>query len=319
MTKLYKCVFFSLLSFNAAYCQSKIITTGNNLINFSDPKAADIVIGSDEGTRHDGSIMFWSNSSASRISNNNDVFFLSVWNTSNSNIALSAIPGGSSWFQGNVGIGNTNPQNRLDVDITSNTEQKRVSIFTNTGNNAVNSPVGGIRFNWYGTNNAEIQMVRGYGASDGAGLSFHTSNDGGVANERMRIDKNGNVSIGTNDPKGYKFAVAGSVIATSVTVKLQGEWGDYVFKPNYHLPTLKEVKSYIDKNQHLPELPSAEQITTDGVNLGEMNKLLVKKVEELTLYLMEQNKQMQAQRRINQNLTSRLSMLEKHQKDNVIK
>lgn len=66
-------------------------------------------------------------------------------------------------------------------------------------------------------------------------------------------------------------------------------WSDYVFKPTYKLIPLSEVKTYIDQNQHLPEIPSEEEVKKDGINLGEMNKLLLKKVEELTLYLIEKD------------------------------
>ncbi|WEA00653.1 hypothetical protein [Mucilaginibacter sp. SJ] len=83
----------------------------------------------------------------------------------------------------------------------------------------------------------------------------------------------------------------GSVIATSVTVRLYGSWADYVFKPTYKLPSLTEVKAYIDQYKHLPEIPSEQEIAKNGQNLGEMNKLLLKKVEALTLYLIENKKQ----------------------------
>jgi hypothetical protein len=100
------------------------------------------------------------------------------------------------------------------------------------------------------------------------------------------------VSIGTTYmPAGYQLAIDGSAIATSVTVKVYANWPDYVFQKKHRLPTLLDVQSYIDQNHHLPEIPSAEQIEKDGLNLGEMNKLLVKKVEELTLYLIGQQKQ----------------------------
>ncbi|MGY4538171.1 hypothetical protein ACVW0P_002591 [Mucilaginibacter sp. UYNi724] len=102
------------------------------------------------------------------------------------------------------------------------------------------------------------------------------------------------VGIGTTTlPIGYKLAVNGNVIATSVTVKVYNQWPDYVFHKSYNLPPLTEVKEYIDKNHHLPEMPSAAQVEKDGLNLGETNKLLTKKVEELTLYLIEQNKRIE--------------------------
>lgn len=81
-------------------------------------------------------------------------------------------------------------------------------------------------------------------------------------------------------------------------------WPDYVFKPFYSLPSLTKIKTYIDKNGHLPETPSENEIAQNGIELGEMNKLLMKKVEELTLYLIEkdnkdevQQKQLAAQQR----------------------
>ena len=105
----------------------------------------------------------------------------------------------------------------------------------------------------------------------------------------------GNVGIGTSDTKGYKLAVNGSFIATSVTVKLNSAWPDYVFKPSYQLPSLSEVKTYIDQNQHLPEIPSEQEMAKNGLDVSEMNKLLMKKVEELTLYLIEHQQQIKDQ------------------------
>ena len=104
------------------------------------------------------------------------------------------------------------------------------------------------------------------------------------------------------------LAVAGSAVATSFTVKTVANWPDYVFKPEYQLPSLQEVKSYIDQNHHLPEMPSATEVAQDGLNLGEVNKLLAKKVEELTLYLIEQQK-------INQSLQSQINDLAKRIKN----
>jgi hypothetical protein len=124
---------------------------------------------------------------------------------------------------------------------------------------------------------------------------------------RLTIDQNGNIGINTTDTKGYKFGVNGSVIATSVTVKLYADWPDYVFKKDYTLPSLSDVKTYIDKNQHLPEIPSAQEIAKDGINLGEMNKLLLKKVEELTLYLIEKDKQIKEQETVNKKNTQQMN------------
>ncbi|NHA06368.1 hypothetical protein G7092_21340 [Mucilaginibacter sp. HC2] len=104
----------------------------------------------------------------------------------------------------------------------------------------------------------------------------------------MTTDVAGNIGINTaSTSPQYKLAVNGAFIATSATVKLYSNWPDYVFNKNYQLPSLQEVKTYINQNQHLPEVPSEQQIAKDGLNLGEMNKLLMKKMEEMTLYMIE--------------------------------
>jgi hypothetical protein len=86
------------------------------------------------------------------------------------------------------------------------------------------------------------------------------------------------------------LAIKGIVHSQEVKVDLNVPGPDYVFEKSYSLPTLEEVKSYIDQNKHLPEVPSAKEMVANGVNLGEMNMLLLKKIEELTLYTIEMNK-----------------------------
>jgi len=92
----------------------------------------------------------------------------------------------------------------------------------------------------------------------------------------------------------FRVSADGTTYAKKIKVELTN-WPDYVFKPTYTLMPLTDVKSYIDKNHHLPDMPSAEKVEKDGLNLGEMNKLLLKKVEELTLYLIEKEKQIKDQ------------------------
>jgi hypothetical protein len=121
MKKTAYCIFVTLFAIGQINAQTKVITTGNNLVSATDPYAADIVVGSDanSGIRHDASIMWWSNSSASRISNTSDIFYFSVWaSPSTPNIALGAASGAASYFRGNVLIGKTSQTNtnyRLDV------------------------------------------------------------------------------------------------------------------------------------------------------------------------------------------------------------
>ena len=104
-----------------------------------------------------------------------------------------------------------------------------------------------------------------------------------------------NIGIGTSNftdgADTYRLSVKGKVRAEEV--KVYNTWADYVFSPAYELPTLKQVESYIAKNGHLPNVPSAKEITEKGLPLGEMAKIQQEKIEELTLYLIQQNKEIE--------------------------
>ncbi|HEX2846323.1 MAG TPA: hypothetical protein VHN59_07225 [Chitinophagaceae bacterium] len=108
------------------------------------------------------------------------------------------------------------------------------------------------------------------------------------------INRNGGgVAIGsTNIPSGYKLSVAGNVIAQKIKVQQQ-PWPDFVFEPDYSLPTLKEVASFIKINKHLPGIPSAKEIEKDGLDIGGGQANLLKKIEELTLYAIDQDKRLE--------------------------
>lgn len=142
-----------------------------------------------------------------------------------------------------------------------------------------------------------------------APLSFKSNGDVVLISDKNTIG-GGNVSIGTTDAKGYKLAVNGSVIATSMTVKLNAAWPDYVFEKDYSLLSLNELEQYLLKNKHLPDMPSAKEIETTGQNLGQINSKLVKNVEELTLHLIEKDKQLQQQQKMIDLQNQRIEKLE---------
>jgi hypothetical protein len=98
---------------------------------------------------------------------------------------------------------------------------------------------------------------------------------------------NGNVGVGTTDTKTYKFAVNGSAIFTKVVVKDYNNWPDYVFNTTYRLRPLSEVEQYINEHHHLPEVVSAEEVQKNGLDISENQAALLKKIEELTLYMIE--------------------------------
>jgi len=96
----------------------------------------------------------------------------------------------------------------------------------------------------------------------------------------------GAVSIGTTTaPTGFKLAVGGKAIVEEIVVMLQGTWPDYVFEKDYQLPSLEELQLYIAKHKHLPGVPSAKEVKENGVSIGEMNAILLQKIEELTLHV----------------------------------
>jgi hypothetical protein len=90
---------------------------------------------------------------------------------------------------------------------------------------------------------------------------------------------------------GYDLYVAGGIRSTTVKVDAYSNWPDYVFAPTYKLMSLKATEEYINENQHLPGVPSAAEIQETGIDLAEMNAILLKKIEELTLQLIDLQKQ----------------------------
>jgi len=114
-----------------------------------------------------------------------------------------------------------------------------------------------------------------------------------VKGNGMRVTS-GSLAIGTAPVSGYKLAVAGNIITEKVRVKLQANWPDYVFGKQYELMPLSELEQYIQKHQHLPEIPSAKEVEEKGLDLGDNQALLLKKIEELTLHMIELNKKVEA-------------------------
>lgn len=179
---------------------------------------------------------------------------------------------------GNVGIGTTSPGSKLVVaQPGSSTGLSDVQANAGLFNAAGGGTLGLAIAHDNGSNRPIIQSV-----SSGTAFSMSINPYGG------------NVLIGKTSQtnSAYKLDINGSARANEVVVNTTG--ADFVFENDYKLRKLSEVKFYIDKNHHLPEIPSATDMKKDGLNVGEINTKLLQKVEELTLYAIDQEKRIAA-------------------------
>jgi hypothetical protein len=195
----------------------------------------------------------------------------------NTHVKAQWITNGSAIYNsntGNVGIGTTSPTTKLE--IVGPTPGNGANIRAN-GDILVNA--GGSLFFDGNYSYGSGSFIRPVSTNTQA---FFTS-----GTERMRITPSGSIGIGTASTGTFKLAVEGKIGAREVNVTTTSPWPDYVFECSYRLPSLFDVKNYISRFKHLPEVPSATEVETSGINLGEMNAVLLKKVEELTLYMIE--------------------------------
>ncbi|MDR1757573.1 MAG: hypothetical protein LBR51_01245 [Bacteroidales bacterium] len=199
-----------------------------------------------------------------------------------------------------IGIGTMYPNQALHV-VNGNILISKTSTYAagQDTNRAPGSTNGSIMFGSDITpscisGNWAIEYLDG---DDGAyGLNFWKPYNGcvgtGTMNFALFLQDNGNIGIGTSSP-AEKLTVNGKICAKEVRVALSGApcWPDYVFSPQHKLLSLEETEQYITKNKHLPEIPSSAEVEDNGIALGEMNALLLKKIEELTLHVIELQKQ----------------------------
>ncbi len=210
---------------------------------------------------------------------------------------------------GKVGIGTPTPAAKLDVGTFLDggilgTVMGRLQEGNTSGDGtflgikgyetqlgAYNGKSFSIEHNFYGVTNSSINFFRG-GSSSGGYLTFNTDNN----SEKMRICTNGNVLIGTTlpDPTNALLTVNGTIHAKEINVTVDIP-ADYVFHPSYNLMPLNQVEQFVKTNSHLPEIPSAAEITKNGLSVGEMQNKLLQKIEELTLYVIDQQKTIEAQ------------------------
>jgi hypothetical protein len=213
---------------------------------------------------------------------------------------------------GNVGIGTANPSVKLDVKGTIRSYETtalgaNINSFQlinerggSVGGNSVMNRLWFLRDNpsdnWHSSrlhDGVSVDVSFGTPHVDTQTWWERDPKDNiqswGNAGETYLTINLGNVGIGTTTPDA-KLAVNGNIHAKEVKIDLSVPAPDYVFANGYKLKTLQEVEEFIKKNNHLPEIPSAAAFEKNGIRLAEMNMSLLKKIEEMTLYMIEQNK-----------------------------
>jgi hypothetical protein len=132
---------------------------------------------------------------------------------------------------------------------------------------------------------------------DGDRFEFKSSETDSTPSLVVDLDSNW-VAIANPTPKpGYELSVNGQIVCEDLLIQDSSLWPDYVFAPEYLLKPLAEVESHIQEHRRLPGIPSAEDVDIQGILVGDMQRRMMEKIEELTLYLIEQNKQLGAQAR----------------------
>lgn len=194
-------------------------------------------------------------------------------------------------YRGYLGIGTNHPKQKLHI-VDGNILISRSSTIST----APGSACGSIMFgNIVGDGHPLSKWAIGYcyDENDGiGGLNFWRpyNTETGLLNYAIFIDdQRGYIGINTKTPQS-RLSVNGDIRAKEIIVTMEG-WSDYVFSPDYKLKGLYEIESYVNEHHHLPGVPSESEVLEDGARLGEMNAVLLEKVEELTLYIIDMQKQ----------------------------
>lgn len=226
-----------------------------------------------------------------------NLFFLSIFSFIFTNEIISQTNSFPS--DGNVGIGITNPNYLLHAKI--NGTEPTISIHNAGG-------IGGAAFNMIDENSNSFWKFKSFYVN-GGGFKIRDQNnsidvvviENNSAANAILIKQGGKIGIGGQTNPRTKLDVLGTIacdsivvdgLVTSREVKVRTDvWPDYVFNNNYKLMPLSEVERYIVEYKHLPGIPSEREVMKEGINVGEMNKLLLEKIEELTLHLINLQKQ----------------------------
>lgn len=187
---------------------------------------------------------------------------------------------------GNVGIGTIAPLGKLHVDGTG-------ELFrTGTSTTAIQMANNFIQFIGSGAGKFFMQL---------SGNDFTISPSNGNSNSRLVLNGN-QVTIGQVTPAdGYKLSIGGKAVCEELKVQLQGNWPDYVFATDYKLKTFDELRSFIADNKRLPNIPASSELEKTGIEVGEMQRKMMEKIEELTLYILQLEKEVNHLKKLSEN------------------
>lgn len=201
---------------------------------------------------------------------------------------------------GYTGIGTVSPQGRLDVHGGSS----HFDALWVRASGAVGAQGGLIHHQ--SSDYAWQTVAQNTAYQNNSSLRFHfinrTSPEVKETSNVLVLHSLGRVGVGTISP-ACELDVAGTMRACEVLVNLNGGWCDYVFDENYELPELSSVERFIKEHHHLPEVPSEAEVLESGINVADMNAVLLKKVEELTLYVIDLKKENDKQQALIESLS----------------
>lgn len=223
--------------------------------------------------------------------------------------------GQNAIFKGNVGIGVTTPSEKLEISgnlkVTGNifthqleghsatiTEKLEVKNILNVKGPAQFIGLVGIGLDnpseaLHVADNVKVEKTIYTNAMEANAVKVLNNLDTKSLSVDGNANFNGRILLGTEGkvPEAFKLAVNGAVLSSSFKVKQFNNWPDFVFSENYKLLPLLSLEEYIKTNKHLPGIPSAVEVESEGFDLGSMNARLLLKIEEITLHLIELHKQ----------------------------